>query len=97
MPTLSTHVIDGAAGGGRADVEVELRGPSGDLVASTVTDRDGRAALDDPLPVGTYTLTWRLGGSLLQALSASFDLSGEGHYHLPVVASAASGTVYRGG
>ena len=96
MPTVSTHVIDGTAGGGRHGVTVDLRDVYGNLVASAVTDSGGRASLGGPFPVGLYTMTWVLGDFLLRAVSASFDLSGTGHYHLPVVASPASATVYRG-
>lgn len=96
MPTVSTHVIDGALGGGRQGIQVDLHDVSGSIVASVLTDPDGRASFAGTFPVGIYTVIWKLGGSLLSAVSALFELSSDSHYHLPVVASAASATVYRG-
>ena len=55
--SLSTHVLDTAAGRPAAGVTVELRRGAGS-VASAETDADGRARLADGLGAGTYSLVF---------------------------------------
>jgi 5-hydroxyisourate hydrolase len=95
--SLSTHVLDTAAGGPRAGVAVTLRDESGAVVARGATDVDGRVAhLAADLAPGIYQLTWDSDGHFLAALSATIRLTEDRHYHVPLLASPVSGVVYLG-
>jgi 5-hydroxyisourate hydrolase len=95
--SLSTHVLDAAAGGPRVGVTVTVRDESGTILARGATDGDGRVAgLAKDLPAGTYQLTWDSGGDFLAALSATVRLTDDRHYHVPLLASPVSAVVYLG-
>ncbi len=97
MPTVSTHVLDGAAGGGLAGIAVELRDAAGAVVASEVTGPDGRVArLASGLPTGTYTVTWQLDEGFVAAVAVAVRLAEDRHYHVPLLASGSSATAYLG-
>lgn len=97
MPTVSTHVLDGAAGGPCPGVAVELTDASGVVVASSSTGPDGRIPrLGGELPAGTYQLTWRSDGAFLVSLCAKVILDEDRHYHVPLLQSGASAMVYLG-
>lgn len=96
MPSLSTHVLDGAAGGPVVGVEVDVHDMDGHLVGSGVTDGQGRVeALAGDLDTGTYRITWHLGGFVV-ALAATLGLGEERPYHVPVLVSGHSAVVYLG-
>jgi 5-hydroxyisourate hydrolase-like protein (transthyretin family) len=96
MPRISTHVLDGEAGGPVPGVNVELRDRDKNTVAKATTDDRGRIeTLADGLAPGPYEIVWRLGGFVV-SLSATLDLSEERHYHVPVLASGHSAVVYLG-
>lgn len=95
--TLSTHVLDSAGGGGRAGVQVDVLRADGDVVATGTTDESGRiASLGSALPPGRYTVRWRTGGAFVVEAAATVELSEPRHYHLPLLASDHSATVYLG-
>jgi 5-hydroxyisourate hydrolase len=95
--SLSTHVLDAAAGGPRVGVVVTVRDQSGAVVGSGSTDADGRVApLGTDLAPGHYQLTWESGGGFVLAVSATVALTEDRHYHVPLLASPVSAVVYLG-
>jgi 5-hydroxyisourate hydrolase len=104
-PTISTHVLDTAAGTPRAGVHVRLRRPADDgsapIVGEGVTDEDGR--IRDLLGGGTletghYRLEFALdpGGFFAGvALDLRVDDAGRGH-HVPLLLAPFGLTTYRG-
>lgn len=97
MITLSTHVLDAAAGGGLAGVEVVVRDGAGSVVASGTTDGDGRISeLAVGLSPGSYRIEWEPRGAFLHALTATVQLAANRHYHVPLLASPSSAVVYLG-
>lgn len=104
-PTVSTHVLDVAAGTPRAGVRIRLRRPAGDdsgpIVGEGVTDEDGRIRDllgDGTLEVGTYRLEFTLdpdgffGGLALDIRVDDATRS----YHVPLLISPFGLTTYRG-
>jgi 5-hydroxyisourate hydrolase len=74
-------------------------------LASGATDADGRCAnLIPDATVGDYKLTFNTGAyferngrsSIYPEVSILFHVSGEAHYHLPLLLSDNSYTTYRG-
>ncbi len=97
MPSLSTHVLDAAAGGPLVDVQVTVTAVSGDLVAGGTTDNTGRISdLADGLPTGTYRIAWETGGDFLAGVAAVVVLADDRHYHVPLLASPVSAVTYLG-
>lgn len=110
QPTISTHVLDTAAGSPRAGVRVRLlwldapldaaSGP--DLVVGTaVTDADGR--IRDllggrPLGVGAYRLEFSLApGGFFTALTVDLRVEDASRsYHVPLLLAPYGLTTYRG-
>lgn len=96
MPSISTHVLDGAGGGPVVGVNVEVADAAGKIVGIATTDQRGRAEdLATLLPPGRYRVTWRLGG-FVSELAATVSLEEDRNYHLPVLASGHSAVVYLG-
>jgi 5-hydroxyisourate hydrolase len=97
MITLSTHVLDAAAGGGLAGLAVTVFDEDGTEVAAGTTGADGRIAeLAAGLAPGTYRIEWQPGGSFVRAVAASVLLAEDRHYHVPLLASPACAVVYLG-
>lgn len=100
MPcSVSTHVLDTAAGRPAAGVTVELF-VSGDgfqrCLASGVTDDDGRiAALAQDLAGGTYQLVFHPPSPFFSRVELQVELT-EGHYHVPLLVSPFGCATYRG-
>ena len=92
--SLSTHVLDTAAGRPAAGVAVELL--QGDAsVASAQTDADGRARLAESLDAGTYRLVFHPPSSFFRRVELEVELA-DGHYHVPLLVSPYSCASYRG-
>lgn len=109
---LTTHVLDTANGVPAAGIKVELfRLENGERVRlrSTTTNPDGRT--DTPLlpaeefRVGTYELTFYVGEYFergeeplfLTEVPVRFGVSDAGsHYHVPLLVSPYSYSIYRG-
>ena len=92
--SLSTHVLDTAAGRPAPRVAVELL-RDGDAVASAETDADGRARLADGLPAGTYRLVFHPPSPFFTRVELQVELA-DGHYHVPLLVSPFGCASYRG-
>jgi 5-hydroxyisourate hydrolase len=99
MVSVSTHVLDGAAGGPRIGVSVVLETADGILVGSGSTDAAGRVPeLATGLPRGRYRLRWTLDDrrDFVSEVAVVVELAEDRHYHLPLLASGASAVSYLG-
>lgn len=114
MGGLTTHVLDTAQGKPGAGIPLTLYriGAQRELLASTVTNPDGRT--DQPLleaqdcQPGTYELTFSVAQyfqtsatsveapSFLDDITLRFTLTDDSHYHVPLLVSPWSYTTYRG-
>lgn len=95
--SVSSHILDAARGGGKAGVKVELMDEQGTTVGSGVTDQTGRIAeLAAGLETGVYQLRWEVAGTFVVAASVTVNLTEAKHYHVPILASDHSATVYLG-
>lgn len=92
--SLSTHVLDTAAGRPARGVGVELL-RDGAPVAATETDGDGRARLADDLAPGTYRLVFHPPSRFFTRIELQVELA-EGHYHVPLLVSPYGCASYRG-
>jgi 5-hydroxyisourate hydrolase len=92
--SLSTHVLDTAAGKPAIGVMVELlRG--NDQIASAETDGDGRARLGESLEPGSYRLVFHPPSAFFRRIELELALD-TGHYHVPLLVSPFSCASYRG-
>jgi 5-hydroxyisourate hydrolase len=104
VTTLSTHVLDTAAGRPAAGLLVGLEGrtdQSWSGIAVAVTDDGGRVADFGELLPGRYRLVFDVAGhfgseSFFPEVIVSFQLSGEPHYHVPLLLSPFAYSTYRG-
>ena len=107
MSTLSTHVLDTAAGRPAAGMRIELwSGDRSTLLASALTNRDGRT--DSPLLTGddmkaaTYELVFHVGEyfrdrSFLDQVPVRFTISDpQAKYHVPLLVTRWAYSTYRG-
>ena len=92
--SLSTHVLDTAAGEPAVGVTVELLHDA-DPVASAATDADGRARLAESLDQGTYRLVFHPPSPFFRRVELEIVLE-DGHYHVPLLISPYSCASYRG-
>jgi 5-hydroxyisourate hydrolase len=92
--SLSTHVLDTAAGKPAAGVTVELLRDT-NRVASAATDGDGRARLAESLDPGTYRLVFHPPSPFFTRVELEIVLE-DGHYHVPLLVSPFSCASYRG-
>ncbi len=110
---LTTHLLDVAQGRPAAGVPIELytvsADGSADLVATAISDENGRAPapliVGRPIPNGTYELRFWLGAyisgqtgsAFLQMVPVRFTTAEpEGDYHIPLLFTPWSYTIYRG-
>jgi len=92
--TLSTHVLDTAAGRPAAGVRVELfRGD--ERVAGAETDDDGRIGALADVEAGAYRLVFHPRSPFFRRVELELALD-EGHYHVPLLLAPYSCTTYRG-
>jgi 5-hydroxyisourate hydrolase-like protein (transthyretin family) len=92
--SLSTHVLDTAAGKPAAGVPVELR-LGDDVVAAVETDADGRARLADELEPGAYVLAFSPPSPFFRRVELTVELE-DGDYHVPLLVSPYGCASYRG-
>ena len=93
--SLSTHVLDTAAGGPATGVTVELL-HGDELVARAETDADGRARLSDALALGRYRLVFHPPSEFFRRVEYELELDADRHYHVPLLVSPFSCASYRG-
>jgi 5-hydroxyisourate hydrolase len=108
MSAITTHVLDAVLGKPATGIVVRLEERRGDLwnvIASGITDGDGRCRdLAQDAKKGVYRLTFetraylaRIGrDSIYPEISITFTCTGKEHFHLPVLLSDNSYTTYRG-
>lgn len=112
MASLSTHVLDTAAGIPGAGIKIELFriDDQRQLLCTHTTNSDGRT--DEPLlpdaGIGLYELVFHAGDYFRQAGHAlttppfvdqvviRFGIGQESHYHVPLLVSPWSYSTYRG-
>jgi 5-hydroxyisourate hydrolase len=93
--SVSTHVLDTAAGSPAAGIRVELAHER-EVVASGTTDADGRIAkLAADLDPGRYALVFWPPSPFFTRVELELDLV-EGHYHVPLLVSPYGCASYRG-
>jgi 5-hydroxyisourate hydrolase len=93
--SVSTHVLDTAAGRPASGVRVELcRGQ--DVLASAQTDDDGRIApLAEALDAGRYALVFWPPSPYFTRVELEIELT-DGHHHVPLLVSPFGCATYRG-
>ena len=101
MSTLSTHVLDTAAGLPATGVRVFLETRTGTPLDEAVTDQDGRiGSLGGELDAGDYVLRFDTGAryehSFFPEVVVVFTISDERHHHVPVLLSPYGYSTYRG-
>ena len=101
MATLSTHVLDTAAGRPAAGVAVRLESRDGDVLGPGVTDDDGRVgSLGGELGPGDYVLRFDTGAywsdRLLPRGRRRVHRRRRPHHHVPLLLSPYGYSTYRG-
>jgi 5-hydroxyisourate hydrolase len=113
MARVTTHVLDTSRGTPGADIKVELYlvGGQRTLIASAVTDRDGRAELTGrgAVNAGIYELVFEAGDyfrrsgvalpdpPFVDQVTLRFGIAeANGRYHVPLLVSPWSYSTYRG-
>ena len=92
--SLSTHVLDTAAGRPAAGVPGELR-LGDEVLAAVETDGDGRARLADGLEPGVYAIVFSPPSPFFRRVALEVALE-DGHYHVPLLVSPYGCASYRG-
>lgn len=114
MGRLTTHILDTANGkpAGNVDLRLYAVGEERNLVASAVTNDDGRtqASLleDDAMQAGSYELEFDVGSyfsaqgnamsdpPFLDTVVIRFSIRADEHYHVPLLVTPWSYSTYRG-
>ena len=107
MSHVTTHVLDAALGQPAPGIAVALSGPTGEMLATGVTDADGRIQQLGPevLPAGDYRLEFEVGpyfsGSgrrtFYPRVTIDFIVTDvDAHYHVPLLLSPFAYSTYRG-
>ena len=112
---LTTHVLDTARGCPAAGLAIDLYridGDARDLLASVITNSDGRTDAPilpaDAFQIGTYELVFHAGAyfeasgngadqpPFLDDIPIRFGISEDTHYHVPLLLSPYGYSTYRG-
>ena len=107
MSLITTHVLDTSTGTPAAGIQVILRGPEQQHIATGKTDDDGRIGDLGPesLAPGTYELVFATGdhfdvrgiAHFFPQVTLAFVVEASaGHYHVPLLLSPFGYTTYRG-
>ncbi len=97
MSSLSTHVLDTAAGLPANGIRVTLETRAGTPLDEGVTDHDGRiGSLGGELADGDYALRFETAGVFFPEVVVVFTISDERHHHVPVLLSPYGYSTYRG-
>jgi hydroxyisourate hydrolase len=95
VASLSTHVLDTAAGAPAQGVRVELHRET-ERIAAGATDADGRIKeLAAGLEPGAYRLVFHPPSPFFRRVELEVELA-EGHYHVPLLVSPYGCASYRG-
>lgn len=104
--SVSTHVLDAGTGTPARGVPVRLETGDGAVIASAITDDDGRASvLSTDLQAGIFRLTFDTGayfhataqvGFYPEVIIAFVVTDPNRHLHLPVLLSPFAYSTYRG-
>jgi 5-hydroxyisourate hydrolase len=92
--SLSTHVLDTAAGRPAAGIRIALLRGTQEL-AEVETDGDGRARVADDLEPGSYALVFYPPSPFFRRVQLDVELT-DGHYHVPLLVSPYGCVTYRG-
>jgi len=105
--TLSTHVLDTGRGTPAPGIPVRLR-RGAEAIGAAETDRDGRVRdfgrAADRLAPGSYALVFEVGTyfsrdqrpTFYREITVAFEITGGGHYHVPLLLSPFGYSTYRG-
>ena len=97
MATLSTHVLDTAAGRPASGVPVALSNARGEVLAEATTDDDGRvASIGGDLAPGDYRLRFETNGPFYPEVAVTFRIATDEHHHVPLLLSPYGYSTYRG-
>jgi 5-hydroxyisourate hydrolase len=107
MSHVTTHVLDAARGLPAAGIPVVLQDAAGGVLATSVTNEDGRVPELGPeaLPLGIYRLVFDTAvyfaalnqPAFYPRVTIDFELADPvSHYHVPVLLSPFAYSTYRG-
>jgi 5-hydroxyisourate hydrolase len=105
MTTLSTHVLDAAAGAPASGLALTLHEAHGELLATATTDAEGRVRFDLEVSPGTHRLVFETGPwfagqdreTFYPEVTVAFEVAaGQDHYHVALLLSPFAYTTYRG-
>jgi len=109
MASLSTHVLDTSAGRPAEGVRVSLEAPDGTLLATGVTDADGRVGdLAADLASGDHRIRFDTGAwfaargvaafypEVVVAFTVTAGQDEGEHYHVPLLLNPFGYSTYRG-
>jgi 5-hydroxyisourate hydrolase len=105
VATLSTHVLDTGAGRPATGVTVVLESAAGEVLEDARTDADGRiGSIGGDLAPGGYRLRFDTGAWFSDAgveafypeVAVSFTITGDEHFHVPLLLSRYGYSTYRG-
>ena len=95
--SLSTHVLDTSKGRPAGDIRVrlDLHDDGWRTIADGHTDDDGRISWDTTEP-GVYRLVFEVAGEFYPEVTVTFRVTGDDHYHVPLLISPYGYSTYRG-
>lgn len=106
MSHVTTHVLDSSVGRPAVGVAVELQDHSGQTLATSVTDTDGRVTAlgPDSLEPGPYRLVFATAPyfeatgtpTFYPRVTLDFTVADAAHYHVPLLLSPFAYSTYRG-
>lgn len=109
MASLSTHVLDTSTGRPAAGLHLTLESADGTVLASGVTDDDGRVGdLAADLPGGDHRIRFDIGAwfagqgvtafypEVVVAFTVGGDEPHDEHFHVPLLLSPYGYSTYRG-
>ncbi len=105
MASLSTHVLDTSAGRPAVGLGITLESADGTVLAQAATDADGRVgSLAGDLPEGAHRLRFDTGAWFAeQGVTAfypevviTFTVTGDEHFHVPLLLNPFGYSTYRG-
>ena len=107
MSYITAHVLDATTGTPAAGVAVTLSTDEGEVIASATTDDDGRVPElgPDVLEAGDYRIEFGTGSFFASRGTDAFYprvaidftvVTGQAHYHVPLLLSPFAYSTYRG-